>query len=267
MGKHPENIILTFANQKGGTGKSTLCALLAHYLTLMGQDVFVVDADKQQTLSQLRNLNLRIKATNGDEMDNAALKKTDKRYVNLLGEKSWEVEPLLIRDAQYTEEYISRIRQRAGVILIDAPGSLTENGLIPLLISSDIICCPFVYEMGTLLSTAQFLVFLEKLRNRFPADMHAQVNLLPNKYKASVGTSQEKLRIQQTILTLGKYGKVTPDIKDVGRIQQYTTTSYNLIQKQACEAAFEFIIRENNLLPRMAKMKTIPGNSTPTDNQ
>lgn len=245
----PQNVIITFANQKGGTGKSTLCALLAHYLTLMGLQVFVVDADRQQTLSQLRRLNVKGQTSveNSPHATVPAGRKPDKRYINLLEGKLWEVEPLVIRDAQQTEQYMAQLRQRQGVILVDSPGSLTENGIIPLLLLSDFICCPFVYEMGTLLSTAQFLVFVEKLRNRYPDFMKTKVNLIPNKFKATVGTTQEKQRIQKTIVTLGKYSKVAPDIRDVGRIQQYTTTSFNLIQKQACEDAFGFILRENGL--------------------
>jgi chromosome partitioning protein len=40
-------MILTFQNQKGGVGKTTLSLHLAHQLTLMGSRVLLVDADPQ----------------------------------------------------------------------------------------------------------------------------------------------------------------------------------------------------------------------------
>ena len=45
-----KNKIIVFANQKGGTGKSTLCVMMAHWLTEHGKKVVVYDADSQQTL-------------------------------------------------------------------------------------------------------------------------------------------------------------------------------------------------------------------------
>ena len=44
------NIIL-FGSEKGGTGKSTLATNTAAYLALNGEDVILVDADKQRTSS------------------------------------------------------------------------------------------------------------------------------------------------------------------------------------------------------------------------
>jgi chromosome partitioning protein len=42
---------IVFGNQKGGAGKSTLCALLANYLAIEKQvPVLVLDMDSQQSL-------------------------------------------------------------------------------------------------------------------------------------------------------------------------------------------------------------------------
>ena len=38
-------VIVTFANQKGGVGKTTLCVTFANYLVTMGVRVVVVDCD------------------------------------------------------------------------------------------------------------------------------------------------------------------------------------------------------------------------------
>ena len=47
-------IIITFANQKGGVGKTTLCALFASYLVGKGHSVAVFDTDPQQSIVKKR---------------------------------------------------------------------------------------------------------------------------------------------------------------------------------------------------------------------
>ena len=50
-----DNIMITFANQKGGVGKTTLCTMFADYLAAKGESVLVVDFDRQQTIYSKRN--------------------------------------------------------------------------------------------------------------------------------------------------------------------------------------------------------------------
>ena len=47
--------IITFANQKGGVGKTTLCALFASYLVSRGHTVTVFDTDPQQSIVKKRS--------------------------------------------------------------------------------------------------------------------------------------------------------------------------------------------------------------------
>ena len=44
--------IISFANSKGGAGKSTLCLLIASELAEAGTKVLIIDADEQQSCSQ-----------------------------------------------------------------------------------------------------------------------------------------------------------------------------------------------------------------------
>lgn len=212
---------------------------------MMGVKVLVVDADRQQTLSQLRSLNLLGENTK-EAGENISQKKQDRRYVNILTGKLWDIEPLAIRNSEEVAAHISRLKEFNGVVLVDSPGSLTENGMVPLVVLSDLIFCPYFYEMQTLMSTANFIVFIQKLRKRFP-DMTAELILMPNRYNPTVGTSTERKRIDETVLVLRKYGKVAPDIKTSSRIQHYTTTEFNLWQKEACHTAFDFILEETGL--------------------
>lgn len=55
MAKNKNNVIILFGNQKGGVGKSTLCALFANYLLKKKKDVCIIDTDNQKTLYGIRN--------------------------------------------------------------------------------------------------------------------------------------------------------------------------------------------------------------------
>lgn len=48
-------IIVTFANQKGGVGKTTLCVTFANYLVTKGVRVVVIDCDFQHSIMKCRN--------------------------------------------------------------------------------------------------------------------------------------------------------------------------------------------------------------------
>lgn len=49
-----KNLIVTFTNLKGGTGKTTLCSLFATYCVEQGLPVAVLDADTQLSLRKNR---------------------------------------------------------------------------------------------------------------------------------------------------------------------------------------------------------------------
>ena len=50
-----KNLIVTFTNMKGGTGKTTLCSLFATYCVEQGLPVVVIDADTQLSLVKNRH--------------------------------------------------------------------------------------------------------------------------------------------------------------------------------------------------------------------
>ena len=52
-------VIVTFANQKGGVGKTTLCIAFANYLFSKGVRVTVIDADFQHSIVKRRNADIK----------------------------------------------------------------------------------------------------------------------------------------------------------------------------------------------------------------
>lgn len=51
-------VIVTFANQKGGVGKTSLCVAFANYLVVKGVKVAVVDCDGQRSIMDLRSADI-----------------------------------------------------------------------------------------------------------------------------------------------------------------------------------------------------------------
>ena len=137
-----KTIIITFANQKGGVGKTTLCTLFANYLVAKGKSVIVVDCDGQQTIYEKRQ---------------ADRKKYSDEQVK------YNIQAFSIANIDNVRNLMKNLRQMPGVVLIDAPGNLAQQGLIPLFAQTDYIVCPYQYEITSINSTVVFVRFILRL--------------------------------------------------------------------------------------------------------
>lgn len=52
-------VIVTFANQKGGVGKTTLCVIFANYQVIKSVRVVVIDCDFQHSIMKCRKADIR----------------------------------------------------------------------------------------------------------------------------------------------------------------------------------------------------------------
>lgn len=110
-----QNKIIVFANQKGGVGKTTLCILYANYLHEQGYPLCVIDCDMQQTIFQTRQF---------DEN-------------NLMEEDDvipYSVQAFSIKDPKDVAKMIQKAKEIPGTVLIDAPGNIAQEGLVPILL-------------------------------------------------------------------------------------------------------------------------------------
>ena len=137
-----EVTIITFANQKGGVGKTTLCTMFANYLVAKGKRTIVIDCDGQQTIFEKR-------------------KADHKKYKDL--KEPYKVQAFSIADPENVRNLMQNLRHMKGTVLIDAPGNLAQQGLIPLFVQSDYIVCPYQYETTSINSTVTFLGFILQL--------------------------------------------------------------------------------------------------------
>lgn len=134
-------VIVTFANQKGGVGKTTLCVTFANYLVMKGARVVVIDCDSQHSILKCRKADIKKYGETVTPYDVLAYEANDKQAMTTLMEK-------LHNDPSID------------VVLMDSPGSLKVDGLIPLFVNTDVIVVPFHYDLVTVPSTASFLLLI-----------------------------------------------------------------------------------------------------------
>ena len=255
-------VIVTFANQKGGVGKTTLCVTFANYLLTKGVNVVVVDCDFQHSILKCRSSDIRKYGEQAMPYDVVEREATDRQEMIELIEK-------LHNDPSIE------------VAVIDSPGSLKAGGLVPLFVNSDIIVIPFHYDLVTVPSTASFLMFLDRLRHAVGDDMKARLFIIPNLNDGRVGKRSELVIWDNTRETFSNYGYVTPKLPKRADMQRFSTVAALDMQLTIVEPVFDKIYSAifdttrplrtsrlsgiqlvDNLNPKDRKSKAPPENST-----
>ena len=115
--KNKNNVIIVFANQKGGVGKSTLCLLLANYLVYWKKNVCIIDTDLQQSASLQRQI---------DEQQFGT-------------EPPYAIQSFPITDTATMQQLMENAQEFDGYVLFDAPGNIKDDGLAVMLAYADAI--------------------------------------------------------------------------------------------------------------------------------
>jgi chromosome partitioning protein len=207
----PINVMtILIANQKGGAGKSTLALIAANYLTTAkGCTVTVVDMDYQQSISQ--------------KFDKAKILENAEPYQVVA--TSLEAYPVLKGIVGKNKE---------NIVLIDLPGKLDDDGLIPVFQSADLVICPFSYDEFSFTSTILFTVVLRKINPKIP------IIFVPNRVKANA-----KFEIMQEVdEQLSKFGKISTILPDRVDFQRVNTFQTPLSLLQLIVPVFEPIYNE-----------------------
>lgn len=182
-------MICLFGNQKGGVGKSTLTVLSGNFLSLAKDwPVTIIDMDYQLSISQ----------------------KFEKAKV-LENEEPYDVLPASLENFPMLSSVLTKNKKDA--ILIDLPGKLDDDGLIPVFQSADLVICPFSYDEFTFESTVLFAVVLKKVNPR------VDIVFIPNRIKANV-----KFEIMSEVNEqLSKFDRISAPIPDRIDFQRITT--------------------------------------------
>jgi chromosome partitioning protein len=185
-------MIIIIGNQKGGCGKSTLALLLANYLTITKKcKVTVIDMDYQQSIAQ----------------------KYEKAKI-LENVEPYEVLALELETYPDMREVISA--NPKDIALLDLPGKLDDDGLLPVFLSADLVICPFAYDEFSFESTILFSVVLRKINPEVP------VVYIPNRIKANV-RYETQIDVDSQLAKFGSVTKPFPDRIDFQRTNTFQT--------------------------------------------
>jgi chromosome partitioning protein len=203
-------MICLFGNQKGGVGKSTLTVLSGNYLSLAKEwPVTIIDMDYQQSISQ----------------------KFEKAKV-LENKEPYDVLPATLESFPLLSNKL--IASKKDVILIDLPGKLDDDGLIPFFRSEDLVICPFTYDQFTFESTVLFTVVLKKVNPK------VDIVFIPNRIKANV-----KFEIMSEVNEqLAKFGKITSKLPVRIDFQRITTFEIPLSLNELITPVFDDIFAD-----------------------
>lgn len=216
------NKIIVFANQKGGVGKTTLCTLFANFLASKGIPVAVIDCDTQQTIFEKRKVDRR-------------------KYVN--ESFLYDVKVFNISNDKNVERLIQSLKSVEGVILIDSPGNLTQQGLIPLFSNADFIICPYQYEATSVNSTVTFIVFIKRLMSLIEK-MKSTILFVPNRYDSRIGTKSELELWKQTEDAFSKNGMIAPAVRYKADLQRYNTVEIHDNAFKIVQPTFNFMFEK-----------------------
>lgn len=185
-----DNKIITFANRKGGVGKSSLCFLFAHFLAERSHNVQILDMDPQQSLVKKRAIEVK-------NTKNA--------------QEPYKIISLGMSNAANTEQFMKQLSNTPGTFLIDLPGSLELAGIDEVLIHSDYIITPIDYEYTVIAATVDFVERLLFLKESYQQD-DPTILFVPNRFKKNYGKTLPEETEKQTEEMFNELGKLMPAV-------------------------------------------------------
>jgi len=179
-------MIIIIGNQKGGAGKSTITMLLANYLTReRNAKATVIDMDYQQSVSQ--------------KFEKAKILENEEPYQVIAADLE-----------QFPQMAVTIKRNKDHFVLIDLPGKLDDDGLIPVFKAADQVICPFSYDEFSFESTILFSIVLRKI------NPDIAINYVPNRVKAKV-KYETQADVNEQLVKFGRVSLPLPDRIDFAR--------------------------------------------------
>lgn len=217
-------MIICFANQKGGVGKSTLATLYANHLAEEGKSVIIFETDIQRSIFGQRQDDINFWGE-GEE-------KYDIRFFNL---KNADDSVVLMGKAHEILEQMPD-----ATIILDVPGNITEDYLVPIFVHSDYLAVPYFYEKITLSSTSVFVKVIGALRNKYK-EMKSKMVFIPNMVKKNAGTAAELKLFADCDSVFKNFGEVAPKIYDRMEFKRINTIQNTPKQREEADKCFRFL--------------------------
>lgn len=173
-------MVILIGNQKGGAGKSTLALLLANYLaSIKERKVTVLDMDYQQSLAA--------------KYEKSAILDTPPPY---------EIIPSDLKHYPVLVNVLSQNKNE--LVLVDLPGRMDDDRLIPVIKSGELILCPFNYDEFSVDSTLLFAMVTQRINAQVP------ILFVPNRIKSNV-KYETRTEVDKVI---SQFGILTPSVAE-----------------------------------------------------
>lgn len=215
-----QNRIIVFANQKGGVGKSTLCMMFANFLAERGEPVAVIDADLQQTIFEQRQSELE--CATSDEVP-------------------WDVVSVDTTDLSKVDGAMKMATTFPGTILIDVPGNISDDNLLPIYAAADYIISPMTYHPNVVNSTKRFADIMEQVKNAL--NVNFKMWFVPNMIDDRKKLNLEELK-HKAWEALHRHGEILTRINSRAWLERTSTISLSSQQIGSVKYAFDRIITE-----------------------
>lgn len=192
--------ILSFVNQKGGTGKTTSCINVASKLTLDGWKVLLIDLDPQTNATLSLGINsAELKNSMYDVLLNHVplteiLKETAKGF-NIAPASTELTNTDISLEGHQTrlKGVLQGLKDKFDYILIDCPPALNLL-TINALVASDGVIIPILCDYLSIEGLKQLLNTVEKVKKSFNRGLKT-VGLLPNMVDHRRNLTDEVLRL------------------------------------------------------------------------
>lgn len=220
--KKQGNKIIVMANQKGGVGKSTNGIMFANYLTDMGVQIAMIDADPQLSIMTKHEEDVRKNPDMPVLYPVKAFKDLD--------------------DEPKTLELVKKMRSKENDFIIDTPGNLSLQGMVPLILEADVIISPLQYEETCMESLNAFINLVVDVCNSVGRETLTPMIFIPNMHNKNWGTKEEIENQKLMEENLRIIGKVSPKVPSSPEIRRYSSLYTTPKQRELTGDCYGFLL-------------------------
>lgn len=203
-------MVIIFANQKGGCGKTTLATAFSFYLSWKGYKITVFDTDEQQSLYQMYQL--------------------DKSHFE--NDFFFDVNYIDLADYMSVNEIFNTYQNDVNnIAVIDSSGVLDYKNL-ELASRADVIVVPFSFDQKSLASTLTWL----KSYKHFNFDTN-KIIVLANRIKSII--KKDVLNKAKELIRNDGILVCDNDIPDINSINMLTTVQMDKTTASRMQGAFD----------------------------
>jgi len=214
-------VTISFANQKGGVGKTTSSVTLAHGLARMGQRVLLVDLDGQghvaKSLGLAKENGLYRLLINAETLEGVQ-KFAREGLAVILGDKSTDqVEEALSKQKNGLNTFVKYAQQasKVDVLIFDTPPSLRLLQAAAIT-AADVLVVPVVMEALAVDGLKELLITLAQIKEKRRQAARFGTFILPTMFERTTSLPVQTLR--ELAETYGR--QVWPPIPKDARLRE-----------------------------------------------